>query len=304
MSGRLSAKPAPALSSWITARIAAGGTASDCPIASTCCHVRRVASDWRSDESCKPAGAGGATGGGAGRATGGGGGATGGGAGGATGGGGGGATGGGAGGVGVNTGGGGTGGAGGTGVGRGAGVGRAGGGAGGEDGRRRPKIAPNRFSQKLILDPLSLEMLEGKFKDGDVVEGRLEIRATGETGVVEFRSAEPRLLRRWFREVEGQYEVKDEVKSLVRFGQINLIDGAQSHLVGDVDVIFCRNVLIYFDLSSRRKVLDGLYQKLLPGGYLCLGHSETLLNVTTAFELVHLKNDLVYRRPLDPESRR
>ncbi len=159
---------------------------------------------------------------------------------------------------------------------------------------------------------VAIQLLEsGLFADwevrifgSDISRKMLQIARRARYGKNSFRSAEPRLLRRWFREVEGQYEVKDEVKSLVRFGQINLIDGAQSHLVGDVDVIFCRNVLIYFDLSSRRKVLDGLYQKLLPGGYLCLGHSETLLNVTTAFELVHLKNDLVYRRPLDPESRR
>jgi chemotaxis protein methyltransferase CheR len=63
-------------------------------------------------------------------------------------------------------------------------------------------------------------------------------------------------------------------------------------------VIFCRNVLIYFDLRSRRRVIDNLYERLVPGGYLLLGHSESLLNVSTAFELVHLEEDLVYRKPL------
>ena len=70
-------------------------------------------------------------------------------------------------------------------------------------------------------------------------------------------------------------------------------------IVGDVDVVFCRNVLIYFDAMSRRKVIATLHQKLARGGYLLFGHSESLINVTTAFELVHLKNDMVYR-----ESRR
>lgn len=136
----------------------------------------------------------------------------------------------------------------------------------------------------------------------DISRKMLQVARRARYGKNSFRSADPRLLRRYFREIDGQYEVKDEVKSLVRFGHINLIDGAQSHLVGDVDVLFCRNVLIYFDLASRRRVLEGLYQKLLPGGYLLLGHSETLLNVTTAFELVHLKSDLVYRRPPDPST--
>ena len=56
--------------------------------------------------------------------------------------------------------------------------------------------------------------------------------------------------------------------------------------------------LIYFDNASRRRVIEMFYERLLPGGYLLLGHSESLLNVSTAFELVHLSEDLVYRKPL------
>jgi chemotaxis protein methyltransferase CheR len=55
--------------------------------------------------------------------------------------------------------------------------------------------------------------------------------------------------------------------------------------------------LIYFDEEKKKRVIDTLYQRLVPGGYLLLGHSESLLNVSTAFELVHLKEDLVYRKP-------
>jgi chemotaxis protein methyltransferase CheR len=66
--------------------------------------------------------------------------------------------------------------------------------------------------------------------------------------------------------------------------------------VGRVDVAFCRNVIIYFDEDSRRKATEHLYQRLLPGGFLFLGHSESLLNAKTPFEPVHLEGDLVYRR--------
>jgi chemotaxis protein methyltransferase CheR len=95
--------------------------------------------------------------------------------------------------------------------------------------------------------------------------------------------------------------VVESVRRLVHFGQLNLTDATRSAMVGRVDVVFCRNVLIYFDLSSRRKVIDNLYDRLLPGGYLLLGHSESLLNLSTAFELVHLREDLVYRKPLASE---
>jgi chemotaxis protein methyltransferase CheR len=79
------------------------------------------------------------------------------------------------------------------------------------------------------------------------------------------------------------------------------MDTNKAGIVGRVDAVFCRNVLIYLDVRSRRKVIDSLYDRLVPGGILFLGHSESLLNVTTAFELVHLSEDLVYRKPLAPE---
>ena len=89
----------------------------------------------------------------------------------------------------------------------------------------------------------------------------------------------------------------DELRALCQFGHLNLLDSSRAAVVGRVDVIFCRNVLIYLDEESRRRVIDIFYERLLPGGFLLLGHSESLLNVTTAFELVHLREDLVYRKP-------
>jgi chemotaxis protein methyltransferase CheR len=55
--------------------------------------------------------------------------------------------------------------------------------------------------------------------------------------------------------------------------------------------------MIYFDLAARKRVTSSFHHKLRDGGFLLLGHSESLLNVTADFELVHLKNDLVYRKP-------
>ncbi|MDX2052273.1 MAG: protein-glutamate O-methyltransferase CheR [Polyangiaceae bacterium] len=94
------------------------------------------------------------------------------------------------------------------------------------------------------------------------------------------------------------WEVKERIKRNSWFGNLNLLDPAKASMVGRVDVVFCRNVLIYFDTDSRRRVIDALYERLVPGGYLLLGHSESLLNLSTAFELVHLTDDLVYRKPL------
>ncbi len=117
-----------------------------------------------------------------------------------------------------------------------------------------------------------------------------------------FRAIGEALRRAYFVETsDGMDAVSDRIKRMCHFGQLNLLDAGRAAIVGRVDAIFCRNVLIYFDLRSRRRVIDSLYDRLVPGGYLMLGHSESLLNVSTAFELVHLEEDLVYRKPLAAE---
>jgi chemotaxis protein methyltransferase CheR len=64
-----------------------------------------------------------------------------------------------------------------------------------------------------------------------------------------------------------------------------------------MDVILCRNVIIYFDAAGKRRAIETFHDKLRPGGYLLLGHSESLINLSTSFELQQLRRDLVYRRP-------
>jgi len=97
---------------------------------------------------------------------------------------------------------------------------------------------------------------------------------------------------------QGMFGVAPSVRALCHFTQMNLLDEERTHLVGRCDVIFCRNVVLYFDAAARRRVIEMFYERLVPGGVLLLGHAESLLNVTTAFELLHLKVDLVYRKPL------
>ncbi|MBN2194330.1 MAG: protein-glutamate O-methyltransferase CheR [Polyangiaceae bacterium] len=124
-----------------------------------------------------------------------------------------------------------------------------------------------------------------------------------------FRAIPAAVRGEYFYETPEGDQVVDYIRKMCHFGQLNLLDGARAAIVGRVDAVFCRNVLIYFDSRSRRQVIDNLYERLVPGGYLMLGHSESLLNVSTAFELVHLREDLVYRKPpaaqrIDPSRSR
>jgi chemotaxis protein methyltransferase CheR len=113
-----------------------------------------------------------------------------------------------------------------------------------------------------------------------------------------FRATTEEQRRSYFVEQPaGEWRVTDVIRQLCSFGQMNLLED-RSRALGRADAIFCRNVLIYFEARARRVAIEMLYHRLNPGGVLLLGHSESLLNVTTAFELLHLKDDLVYRKPL------
>jgi chemotaxis protein methyltransferase CheR len=134
----------------------------------------------------------------------------------------------------------------------------------------------------------------------------------GVYGSASFRTCPDSMRERWFEKVPAMatatptaaatgmnesHSVVAEARALCHFAQMNLLDEERTHLVGRCDVIFCRNVVLYFDGAARRRVIDMFYERLLPGGVLLLGHAESLLNVSTAFELLHLREDLVYRKP-------
>jgi chemotaxis protein methyltransferase CheR len=115
-----------------------------------------------------------------------------------------------------------------------------------------------------------------------------------------FRSPEAERLRRWFQLRGGKWVVDDQIRRGVRFVRDNLLAPRALSTVPPLDVVFCRNVMIYFDTEARRKALRRLYARMRPGAWLLLGHSESLLGVSADFELVHLREELAYRRPPGP----
>ena len=119
----------------------------------------------------------------------------------------------------------------------------------------------------------------------------------GVYGESSFR-AMPSSYERFFRSTPKGQTVASQVKAICHFGQLNLLDRERSALIGSADVIFCRNVLIYFDDRTRERVVQTFHDRLAQGGYLLLGHSESLLHRATGFDIVHLDRDIVYRRPV------
>jgi chemotaxis protein methyltransferase CheR len=111
------------------------------------------------------------------------------------------------------------------------------------------------------------------------------------------RMTSPEMLAKYFIEEEkGDYRIADRVRELVSFSCLNLLDPYKTSLISNMDVIFCRNVIIYFDKEAKKKVIESFYEKLREGGYLLLGHSESLINISNAFALRTLKNDMVYQK--------
>lgn len=101
---------------------------------------------------------------------------------------------------------------------------------------------------------------------------------------------------KYFTSQNGQNTISNEIKRLVRFGYLNLIDEAKMRTITGVDVSFCRNVLIYFDEKSRKQVVNSFYDSLGKGSYIFLGHSESMGRISAAFKLVKLKNSFVYMK--------
>jgi len=112
------------------------------------------------------------------------------------------------------------------------------------------------------------------------------------------------LVTRYFtRLADGRYRILPELTSTIQFTRANIVDSAQTGVHRHFDVIFCRNILMYFDDTSRRLAAENLYESLLPGGFMCLGHTESMSRITSLFDVCRFSDAIVYRRPLgDPHG--
>jgi len=97
---------------------------------------------------------------------------------------------------------------------------------------------------------------------------------------------------------DGKLKIKESTKKIVTFSRLNILDPVKTGLLKPADVIFCRNVLIYFDMETKKKAVNNFYNRMKKGGFILLGHAESLINISPLFKLRHLKNDIVYQKPL------
>ena len=132
----------------------------------------------------------------------------------------------------------------------------------------------------------------------DIDTQALKAAAAGVYGKRALVRLSPDLISRYFEPMDGgQYRIDQGLRNSIQFTQANLIDSQDMRRFRGFDIIFCRNVLIYFDDASRRIAGESLYDCLRPGGYICLGHSETMSRISSLFRVCRFSDAIVYQRP-------
>ncbi|WP_207062400.1 protein-glutamate O-methyltransferase CheR [Motiliproteus sp. SC1-56] len=146
---------------------------------------------------------------------------------------------------------------------------------------KRTKPGLLRGGERIVATDISSTMLEHARR------GEYDMLALG-------RGLSPERLQRYFiKQPTGSWLVKPEVKARVEFRGLNLLGGYG--MLGRFDVVFCRNVLIYFSSDLKQQILRKIHSQLKPGGYLLLGASESLGHLTDLYEMVHCNPGIIYR---------
>lgn len=111
---------------------------------------------------------------------------------------------------------------------------------------------------------------------------------------------EPMLRKHFRRNAAGEYQISEDYRSAVEFTRVNLMEPADTRRYRGFDLIFCRNLLIYFDDLSRAKSAEVFFDALNPGGFICLGHSESMSRISSLFRVRRFPQAIVYQKPETP----
>ncbi len=150
-----------------------------------------------------------------------------------------------------------------------------------------------------LLETRKLAPSQIHIKASDLSPRALERCKVGFYRDLSFRATPPELIQKYFRPFEGGFLIADEVKRLVEFFRINLLDEQTVASQGPVDAIFCRNVLIYFDKQTQKRVVEAFARALRPRGYLFLGHAESIMRLTDLYDPVVTPKAIYYRLKAD-----
>lgn len=146
-----------------------------------------------------------------------------------------------------------------------------------------------------------IEQWEIELISSDIDTAILEKAKAGTYSARSVQHVPSYLLQRYFTLTRsGEYQIIDDFRDVVEFTRVNLADPKETWHYRAFDVIFCRNLLIYFDDLSRRKAAEVFYDALNPGGFVCLGHSESMSRISSLFKVRKFSEAIVYQKPEAP----
>jgi len=152
---------------------------------------------------------------------------------------------------------------------------------------------------------LAMLLLENSFKTrvskfeilgSDISPSVLRSAREGRYDDYSTRHIPPLYMLKYFDKINGKYVLKPRAKEMVTFARVNLMDSFSTGRITNMDCVFCRNVLIYFDDKDKARCIENLYRSLNKGGYLLLGHAESLAHVFSPFEVVRINKSVVYKK--------
>ena len=158
---------------------------------------------------------------------------------------------------------------------------------------RHAALAQNHSPKSIVPAPWKLEIVAS-----DISYAALRAAQQGIYSEQQVEAVDSIYRLRYFDRAGGKYQVKNSLKQIVQFDFHNL---KSEYLPRCNDVIFCRNVLIYMDEAEQKRLVDKFWHCLNPGGYLLIGHAETLYRISDKFRGVHLNHGTAYRR-IDEEE--
>ncbi|MFC0269526.1 CheR family methyltransferase [Kushneria aurantia] len=154
-------------------------------------------------------------------------------------------------------------------------------------------LALTLLSRWPLIDSVDVEIVASDIDTSVLERARLGVY-TGRS----LQHVDSELRRRYFNELGGgRWQIADFIRDAVSFSRVNLLE--PEHLRGyrDFDIILCRNLLIYFDDASRRRAASILYDALDEGGFIFLGHSESMSRISSSYQVRRFKHALVYQKP-------
>jgi len=133
----------------------------------------------------------------------------------------------------------------------------------------------------------------------DIDTGILHKARTGRYSARSVHKIPADWMKRYFTRIGSEFQINEDLRQTVEFTRVNLAEPADTRPYRNFDIIFCRNLLIYFDDVSRKSAVETFYDALKPHGFICLGHSESMSRISSIFKVRKFPETIVYQRPLE-----